>query len=50
VVQQSQVIEACRRVGMVSSQDLLPDPKRFLQQRFGFGVVPDLLKKEPEVI
>ena len=25
-------------------------PKRLLKERFGFGVVPDLLEKEPEVI
>src|SRR5208337_3892335 len=41
---------ACRRVGMFWPKNLLPDPERFLKERFGFGVVPDLLEKEPEVI
>ena len=31
LVQQGQVIEAGRRVGMFSAQDLLPDPERFLK-------------------
>ena len=34
-----QVIEAGRRVGMFRAQDLLPDPERFLKERFGFGVL-----------
>jgi hypothetical protein len=28
-------------------KNLLPDPERFLVERLGFGVVPDLFKKEP---
>jgi len=35
---------------MFRAQDLLPDSQRFLKERFGFGVVIDLLKKESEVI
>ena len=31
-------------------KNLLPDPERFLLERLGFGVVPYLLEKEPEVI
>ena len=36
--------------GCSEPKNLLPDPERFLIERFGFGVVPDLLEKEPEVI
>ena len=35
---------------MFRPKNLLPDPERFLVERLGFGVVPDLLEKEPEVI
>jgi hypothetical protein len=36
--------------GIFWAEDLLPDPERFLVERLGFGVVPDLFEKEPEVI
>ena len=43
LVQQGQVIEALRRVGMFWPKDLLADPERFLVQRFGFGVLAHIL-------
>jgi hypothetical protein len=36
--------------GCSEPKNFPPDPERFLKERFGFGVVPDLLEKEPEVI
>ena len=42
-VQQGQVIEARRRVGMFWPKNLLPDPERFLVERFGFGVLAHFL-------
>jgi hypothetical protein len=44
-VQGSQVIEAKRRGGIFWADDLLPDPERFLVERLGFRVVPDLFEK-----
>jgi hypothetical protein len=50
VEQHGQIIEACRRVGIFSAQDLLPDPERFPVGRLGLGVVSDVFEKQPEVI
>ena len=42
LVELGQVIEAGRRVGMFWPKNLLPDPERFLVERFGFGVLAHL--------
>ena len=49
LVQQGQVIEAERRVGMLWAKRFLPDSERFLVEKHGFGIVPDLLAKDRKV-
>ena len=39
-----------RRVGMFRAQDLLPDPERFLVERFGFTVLAHILVQGGQVI
>jgi hypothetical protein len=48
--QPSQVIEAARRVGMFRTKDLLPDPKRFLKERLGFGALAHFSVQRGQVI
>ena len=35
----ARLLRLLRRVGMFWPEDLLPDPERFLEERFGFGVL-----------
>ena len=49
-VQHGQVIEALRRVWMFWPQNLLPDPERFLKERFGFGVIVRIQVQHGQVI
>jgi hypothetical protein len=41
------VLDAGRRVEMFWPKDLLADPERFTEERFGFGVFPDVSEKDP---
>ena len=49
-IQHGQVIEALRRVWMFWPQNLLPDPQRFLKERFGIGVIVRIPVQHGQVI
>ena len=50
LVEQGQVNEAVRRVGMFLSSHLPIDPQRFQKERLGFGVLAHSLVQQGQVI
>jgi hypothetical protein len=44
------VSEVGRRLGMFWSENLLADPKRFLKERFGFGILAHIIVQRAQVV